>query len=159
MSPKLQVGDQAPDFTLPNQKGESIRLQDKIGKQVIVLFFYPKDDSPGCTIEACAFRDSYEVFQEAGAEVIGISGGSTKAKQGFAMKNRLTFTLLSDADGSVEKQFGLTKFLGLVPDRMTFVIDKQGIIRHIFSSRVDMLGHAQAALAIVKQLAKEESPA
>src|SRR5690349_16139428 len=105
-APKVDVGTIAPDFTLTNQDGKPVSLSDFKGKQAVVLYFYPKDFTGGCTAEACAFRDSYEVFQEAGAEVIGVSSDSEDSHQNFAAKYRLPFVLLSDKGGEVRKQYG-----------------------------------------------------
>ena len=112
----VKVGDRAPDFTLPTQKtGESFHLYDMLGKSAIVLFFYPKDDTPGCTAEACSFRDNYEVFQEAGAEVVGISSDSETSHQQFANKYKLPFILLSDLGGVVRKFYGVPYNLWVTP--------------------------------------------
>src|SRR3989338_7689460 len=112
---KIKVGDTAPDFTLQNQEGKPVRLKDFLGKKNIVLYFYPKDETPGCTKEACAFRDSYEVFKEEGAEVIGISSDSADSHRRFASHHRLPFTLLSDEGGEVRKLYGVGSPLGLLP--------------------------------------------
>src|SRR6201999_1448002 len=112
MARGIQVGDQAPDFTLPTQSGESFRLQDRMGERVIVLYFYPKDNTSGCTAEACAFRDSYEVFTDAGADVIGVSSDSVARHAGFADRHKLPFTLLSDRGGQVRKRYGVPAVLG-----------------------------------------------
>ena len=106
MARGVQVGDKAPDFTLPSQAGEPVRLQDRLGERVVVLYFYPKDNTSGCTAEACAFRDSYEDFTEAGAEVIGVSSDSADKHAGFASKHRLPFTLLADQGGRVRNVSG-----------------------------------------------------
>ncbi len=143
---KVQVGDVAPDFTLPAQTGITVRLKDFIGKTAIVLYFYPKDNSPGCTKEACSFRDSYEVFKEAGAEVIGISSDSAETHQEFAQKHRLPFILLSDRDGAVRKRYGVPSTLGLLPGRVTYVIDRQGVVRQVFSSQFTPEKHIVEAL-------------
>ena len=108
MARGIQVGDKAPDFTLPSQSGEQVRLQDRIGERVVVLYFYPKDNTSGCTAEACAFRDSHEAFSDAGAEVIGVSSDSADKHAGFASKHRLPFTLLADQGGKIRKAYGFT---------------------------------------------------
>lgn len=149
---KLQVGDPAPDFTLPTQTGEPFSFHDLLGKSAIVLYFYPKDETRGCTMEACSFRDSYEVFKDAGAEVVGISSDSVESHQKFAQKHRLPFTLLSDKSGTVRKLFGVSSILGLLPQRVTYIIDKQGIIRHIFSSQYMPEKHITEALNTIKTL-------
>jgi peroxiredoxin Q/BCP len=143
---KVQVGDTAPDFTLPSQSGQTVSLQDFIGKSALVVYFYPKDDTPGCTKEACSFRDSYEVFKEAGAEVIGISADSEEAHQQFAKRYHLQFVLLSDKDGAVRKRYGVPSTFGFIPGRVTYIIDKQGIVRHIFSSQFMPEKHIEEAL-------------
>src|SRR5712692_6249431 len=120
----VKVGDRAPDFTLPSLTGEPVSLESFLGKKAIVLYFYPKDQTAGCTAEACAFRDNYEVFQEAGAEVIGISSDSQESHQKFATRNHLPFILLSDKGGAVRKRYGATSTLGLLPGRVTYLIDK-----------------------------------
>ncbi len=151
----VKVGDRAPDFTLPSLTGESVSLKSFIGKKNIVLYFYPKDNTAGCTAEACSFRDSYEVFQEAGAEVIGISSDSEKSHQQFATKYRLPFILLSDLGGTVRKFYGVPATFGLLPGRVTYIIDKQGIVRHIFSSQFAPQMHVSEALKVLQQLNAE----
>jgi peroxiredoxin Q/BCP len=150
------MGETAPDFTLPDQSGTPVRLSDFIGKRVVVLYFYPKDETPGCTAEACSFRDSYEDFTRAGAEVIGVSADSVDSHQRFADHHRLPFTLLSDAGGAVAKLYDVQRTLGLWPGRVTFVIDRQGVIRHSFSSATQIDRHISAAAEIVRQLAAEQ---
>jgi peroxiredoxin Q/BCP len=147
----LQVGTKAPDFTLPDQSGEPIRLSDYLGEKVVVLYFYPKDNTRGCTTEACSFRDSYESFTDAGAEVIGVSSDSVATHEGFAGRHELPFVLLADTDKAVRKQYGATS-LGVVPGRVTFVIDREGIVRHAFSSQTNIGGHIEEALKVVKEL-------
>jgi peroxiredoxin Q/BCP len=154
-SNKIKIGDQAPDFTLPDQKGQPISLSNFIGKSDIVLYFYPKDFTPGCTAEACAFRDSYEIFKEMGAEVIGISSDSEQAHQSFAARHRLPFILLSDRDGSVRKRYGVSPMLGLLPGRVTFVIDKQGLVRHIFIAQFAAEKHVEEAMRVLQTLRRE----
>jgi thioredoxin-dependent peroxiredoxin len=149
---KLKVGDQAPDFSLPNQSGDIVNLRDFVGKKIVVLYFYPKDFSSGCTAEACTFRDNYEVFKEAGAEVIGVSSQSVDSHKRFALANMLLFTLLSDESGKVRELYGATSAFGLVAGRVTYVIDKKGIIRHIFSSQLNPKKHIEEALRIIKEI-------
>ena len=152
MARGIQVGDQAPDFTLPTQSGESYRLKYHLGERVIVLYFYPKDNTSGCTAEACAFRDSYEVFTDAGADVIGISSDSVDKHAGFASKHALPFTLLSDQGGRIRKVYGVPGLLGVIPGRVTYVIDRAGVVRHVFSSMTNIDGHVNDALRVVKEL-------
>ncbi|HXP58507.1 MAG TPA: peroxiredoxin [Streptosporangiaceae bacterium] len=156
MARGIQAGDQAPDFTLPTQSGETFRLQDRMGERVIVLYFYPKDNTSGCTAEACAFRDSYEVFTEAGADVIGVSSDSVDKHAGFASKHSLPFTLVSDKGGKVRKAYGVPGVLGVIPGRVTYVIDRAGVVRHVFSSMTNIDGHVNDALRVVQELQAEQ---
>lgn len=151
-SASIKVGDVAPDFSLPAQSGETVSLKTFLGSKAIVLFFYPKDDTPGCTAESCAFRDSYEVFQAAGAEVIGISSDSPESHQKFAAKYSLPFTLLSDTGNTVRKLYGVPATMGLLPGRVTYVIDRQGIVRHIFNSQFNFKGHIEESLKVLQAL-------
>jgi peroxiredoxin Q/BCP len=149
---EIGVGDVAPDFTLPDQNGHLVTLSQFRGKKNVVLFFYPAAFSAGCTAEACAFRDSHEVFKEAGAEVIGISMDKVEKQNSFAKRFNLTYTLLAD-DGSVWKSFGVPNRLGgLIRGRVTYVIDKRGVVQHAFNSQVMVLKHVQQALETLKAL-------
>jgi peroxiredoxin Q/BCP len=145
----VRPGERAPDFTLPDAEGKSARLADYSGRPV-VLYFYPKDDTPGCTKEACTFRDQYEDFQDAGAAVIGVSSDSSESHRKFAAKHRLPFTLLSDRDGKVRKAYGVPSTLGLLPGRVTFVIDGDGVVRHVFNSQLDATRHVREALGALR---------
>ncbi len=148
----VRVGDPAPDFTLPAEDGGSVSLGDFRGKSEVVLYFYPKDGSPACTAEACAFRDSYEAFREAGAEVIGVSADTVESHQRFAGRHRLPFRLLSDADGTLRARFGVPRTFGLIPGRVSYLIDKGGVVRHIFSSQFNPLKHVGEALRVLNEL-------
>jgi peroxiredoxin Q/BCP len=148
----LKVGDRAPDFTLPSSGGQSVTLSKLYAEKTVVVFFYPKDDTPGCTVEACSFRDSYETFVEAGAEVVGISSDSVESHGRFASKHRLPMTLLSDTDGKVRALFGVKSTLGLMPGRATFVIDRKGVVRHVFVSQLRAGAHVGEALSVVREL-------
>lgn len=150
----VKVGDMAPDFSLPNQSGEMINFKDIVGKKIIVLFFYPKDFSLGCTAEVCAFRDSYEAFKEAGAEVIGVSSQSVDSHKRFAEANTLPFTLLSDEGGKVRKLYGASSAFGLLAGRVTYVIDRKGVVRHVFSSQLNPTKHIEEALGIIREIGK-----
>jgi peroxiredoxin Q/BCP len=152
---RVEVGDKAPDFTLPDQSGAMVKLSDFIGNRIIVLYFYPRDFSRGCTAEACAFRDSYDVFVEAGAQVIGISSQSVESHNKFAVFYKLPFILLSDESGKVRKLYGVPSTLGVLAGRVTYVIDKKGIVRHIFVSQLNPTKHIEEALRIVKEISKE----
>jgi thioredoxin-dependent peroxiredoxin len=155
MARGIQAGDEAPDFTLPSQAGEPVRLNDRLGERIIVLYFYPRDETRGCTAEACAFRDSHEVFAEAGAEVIGVSSDSVDRHAAFADHHKLPFTLLSDKDGQVRKSYGVPAALGLLPGRVTYVIDRTGTVRHVFNSMTNIGRHVNDALDVVKKLQAE----
>jgi peroxiredoxin Q/BCP len=146
----LQVGDRAPNFTLSSATGENVSLSDFLGKKAVVIYFYPKDDTPGCTAESCAFRDNYDVFTDAGAEVIGISGDSVASHQQFASKYQLPFILLSDSQNQVRKLFDVPATLFVLPGRVTYVIDKEGIVRHIFNSMLDFKAHVDEAIKTIK---------
>ncbi|HLK37925.1 MAG TPA: peroxiredoxin [Polyangiaceae bacterium] len=148
----LSVGDKAPDFTLPSRSGESVTLSKLLGRRAVVVFFYPKDDTPGCTVEACTFRDNYEAFVEAGAEVVGISSDSLESHERFASKHRLPMTLLSDADGKVRALYGVQSLLGLWPGRATFVVDREGVVQHVFVSQLRVGAHVKQALDVVKRI-------
>jgi thioredoxin-dependent peroxiredoxin len=156
MARGIQVGDKAPDFTLPAQHGEPVRLSDRLGQRVVVLYFYPKDETSGCTAEACAFRDSFEVFTDAGAEVIGVSSDSVDKHAAFADHHQLPFTLLSDDKGQIRKLYGVPSILGMVPGRVTYVIDRTGTVRHVFNSMTNIGRHVNDALDVVKKLQAEQ---
>ena len=143
------VGDHAPDFSATTYDGNQIRLADFLGKRALVLFFYPKDGTPICTQEACAFRDSYEQFIDAGAEVIGVSGDTEENHRAFARQHTLSFPLISDADGSLRQAFVVPKTMGIFPGRVTYVIDQAGIIRQVFSAQFASTEHVRQALIAV----------
>ena len=151
-APAIHVGDRAPDFALPDRNGRTVRLGDYRGKKAVVLYFYPKDDTPGCTKEACAFRDQYQDLQDAGAEVIGVSSDGEAAHEKFATKYRLPFVLLADRGGTVRKQYGVPATLGLLPGRVTFVIDRQGVVRHVFNSQFQATKHVAEALTALRAM-------
>ncbi|QQE64370.1 peroxiredoxin [Leptolyngbya sp. BL0902] len=148
----IRVGDLAPDFTLPNQSGQPVTLSDFRGKKAVVLYFYPKDDTPGCTIESCTFRDSYNDFQTTGAEVIGISSDSPTSHQQFAAKHNLPFTLVSDEGSKVRNAYGVPSTLGLLPGRVTYIIDLEGKVRHIFNSQFNPKAHVSEAMKVLQTL-------
>ena len=153
----LTAGDKAPNFTLPRSTGEAFTLSDVLGTRTVVLFFYPKDDSPGCTVEACTFRDNYQAFVEAGAEVVGVSSDSGASHDRFASKHKLPMTLLTDADGKVRALYGVRPTLGFMPGRATFVIDRSGTIVHTFVSQLRVKTHVEQALAVVKGLERPQA--
>jgi thioredoxin-dependent peroxiredoxin len=148
----VRVGDLAPDFTLLDQTGTPVRLRDLLGRTTVVLYFYPKDQTPGCTMEARAFRDSYAGFADAGAEVVGISSDSVASHRRFAAKEGLPFLLLSDRGGAVRELYGVEKTLGILPGRVTFVIDTTGVVRHVYSSQLRATRHTREALDAVGDL-------
>jgi thioredoxin-dependent peroxiredoxin len=150
---KTEVGSIVPQFTLADQDGNLFDINSVVGKKNLVIYFYPKDDSPGCTKEACYFRDQFEVFTEADALIIGISGQSVASHKKFAEKYRLSYTLLSDEGNKIRKLFGVdTDFLGLLPGRVTYVVDKTGKVVYIFSSQTQTKRHVDDALKILKDL-------
>jgi len=149
----LQPGDLAPDFTMPTEKGEPFRLSAQRGRPV-VLYFYPKDDTPGCTAEACAFRDQYQDFQDLGAAVVGVSSDSAASHQKFSRKHRLPFDLLTDADGQLRQAYQVPRaLLGLLPGRVTFVIDADGRIAYIFNSLGGATDHVSKTKEVLRKLA------
>ena len=147
---KLKIGDQIPSFSLKDQNG-NIRTSNKLNKS-LVLFFYPKDDTPGCTIEACGFRDKYDLFKILGAEVWGISNGSGQSHLGFANKNKLQYPLLCDQNNILRKKFGVPKKLGLIEGRVTYIINSDGIIIHIFEDLLNGPAHIKEAIIALKKL-------
>ena len=149
---KVVAGSLAPNFTLPSQSGKVVSLRDFLGKKPVILYFYPKDDTPGCTKEACAFRERYEDFRELHAEVIGISSDSVELHRSFAAEHELPFTLLSDEGGKVRKLYGASSTFGLFPGRVTYVLDEEGVVRHIFSSQLGVEKHVEEALEALRSM-------
>ncbi len=141
-----KVGSKAPDFSLRSQSEEMVGLKDFLSKRPVVLYFYPKDDTPGCTKEACAFRDEYEKFGRLDAEVIGVSSDSVRSHRRFAEKHDLPFTLLSDEEGRVRRLYGVPNTFGVFPGRVTYIIDEEGVIRHMFASQIAAVQHVEEAL-------------
>ena len=152
----LKIGDKIPPFNLPNQNGEDFDINSVLGSKPLVIYFYPKNFTPGCTKEACSFRDSYEDFKQMGAEVIGISGDSSNSHSRFVERYELPYIMLSDSNGKVRKQFGVkSELLGLIPGRETFVVDKQGILVMRYNS-MKATTHINKALNAVKELINEQ---
>ncbi|EDY38089.1 bacterioferritin comigratory protein [Cyanobium sp. PCC 7001] len=147
----LAVGDRAPLIALADQSGTE-RRSDQLGGRALVLFFYPKDDTPGCTMEACAFRDSFSDLQALGAEVWGVSGDDAASHQRFAQRHNLPFPLLVDRGNALRKAFGVPSVLGLLPGRVTYVIDGEGVIRHVFNNLLDGAAHRREALDALRAL-------
>jgi len=150
---EIKVGDAIPAIVLKDQNGDLFDLKTKTAGKSIVLFFYPKDDSPGCTAQACSFRDQFQDFADANAVVIGISGQSVESHKKFAEKHRLTYTLLSDEGNKIRKQFGVpTNFFGLLPGRVTYVTDKTGKVVYVFNSQTQVNQHVEKTLSILKEM-------
>lgn len=150
---EIKTGSNIPTFTLPDQNGNLFDINSVIGKKNLVIYFYPKDDSPGCTAQACSFRDQFEVFQETDAIIIGISGQSVESHKEFAEKHRLSFTLLSDEGNKIRKQFGVpTNLLGLLPGRVTYIADKTGKVIYVFNSQTQAEKHVDEALRILREV-------
>ena len=151
---KIEVGSKIPEFTLHDQDGITFSIKDYIGVKNLVIYFYPKDNTPGCTKEACYFRDQYEEFSDNGAMIIGISSQSSQSHNDFIEKHKLPFTLLSDRENIVHKMFGVNS--NLFPGRVTFVVDKNGTIAYIFDSQINVTKHVDEALRIIKKLKAPE---
>lgn len=149
----VNIGDNAPGFELLDDKSEMFRLSDHIGKKNMVIYFYPKDDTPGCTKEACGFRDEMELINNYNAMVIGISGDSPESHRDFKEKYSLPFTLISDPDSLARELYGVKNdFFGMIPGRVTFIIDKKGIIQYIYNSQTNAYSHVEEAMRILKEL-------
>ena len=147
---EIKVGDIIPEIVLKNQNGEIFNLKKETAGKNVVLFFYPKDDTQGCTKQACSFRDQYEDFAVANTVVIGISGQSVESHKKFAEKHRLSYTLLSDEGNKIRKKFGVpTNFFGLLPGRVTYVIDKNGKVIYIFNSQTRIDDHITKTLEVL----------
>jgi peroxiredoxin Q/BCP len=147
---KVEKGMKAPDFTLASQTGNTVSLHDYLGKNPVVLYFYPKDETPVCTKEACSFRDNMDTFRDLDATIIGVSADSVESHKKFADKYNLPFILLCDEDNKVRKLYGVPKTLKLMPGRVTYVIDKDGIVKHVFASQLDAEKHVTEAVASLK---------
>lgn len=153
----LKVGDKAPDFTLPSQMGDNVTLSEFLGKKNVVLYFYPKDETIGCTKEACTFRDNYEELTKLGAEVLGVSGQSVESHKSFASHYGLPFILLSDEANKVRELYGVPSTMGIIPGRVTYIIDRKGIVRHIFNSQTQAQKHVEEAKKTLLEIEKEET--
>lgn len=148
----LKVGDKIPSFAAKDTNGNDFNSRDLIGKKPLVIYFYPKDNTPGCTTQACSFRDQYEDFKDLGAEVIGISSDSIASHQKFTQQFKLPFILLSDSDKRIRTLFGVPSSLfGLIPGRVTYVADKDGTIIMVFDS-MKAKGHISKALEAISEL-------
>jgi thioredoxin-dependent peroxiredoxin len=151
MGDKVKVGDKAPDFALEAQDGRTVALHDFIGSRNVVLYFYPKDFTPGCTAETKTFSENYDAVLAMGAEVLGISSDSTDSHGDFAQECGARFPMLADKGGKVRESYGAKSF-GLAPGRVTFVIDKGGIVRHVFSSQLRPKRHVSEAIEALKAI-------
>jgi len=150
---EIKIGSNIPAFSLPDQNGNLFEINSVLGKKNLVIYFYPKDDSPGCTKEACSFRDQFDIFKEADAVIIGISGQSVESHKEFAEKHRLSFTLLSDEGDKIRKLFAVpTNLFGLLPGRVTYIADKKGKVIYMFNSQTQAAKHVDEALRILKEL-------
>ena len=147
----LGVGDSLPDFSLEDQDGE-MRSPSSVRGRWLVLFFYPKDDTPGCTAEACSFRDNAAVFKNLNAEVWGISGDDGVSHRRFATRHNLEYPLLSDKNNALRRSMNVPKAMGLLPGRVTYVVDGEGVIRHVFSNLLDGPAHVREAERIISTL-------
>ena len=147
----LAAGDRAPLIALSDQTGVE-RRSDQLSGKALVLFFYPKDDTPGCTMEACAFRDSYSDLQALGVEVWGVSGDDAASHQRFASRHNLPYPLLVDKGNQLRKAFGVPSVLGLLPGRVTYVIDGQGVVRHVFNNLLDGPAHRREAIEALQRI-------
>jgi peroxiredoxin Q/BCP len=149
----LKVGDAAPDFSLLDEHGLPVSLKDYLGKKIVVLYFYPKDFTSGCTTEACRFRDDYRIYQDKGAVVIGVSLDSVESHSKFSEEYKLPFLILSDNSKEVAKAYGVLGIGGLLAKRVTFIINKDGKITHIFP-KVDVKNHSEEVLKALEELQK-----
>jgi peroxiredoxin Q/BCP len=136
--------------------GDNVTLSEFFGKKNIVLYFYPKDETRGCIKEACTFRDNYEQLTSLGAEVLGVSGQSVESHKSFATHYGLPFILLSDKDNKVRELYGVPSTMGIIPGRVTYIIDKKGTVKHIFSSQSQAQQHVEEAKKTLMEIEKEE---
>jgi peroxiredoxin Q/BCP len=150
---ELEIGDKAPDFSLLDEHGKPVSLKDYLGKNIVVLYFYPKDFTSGCTTEACSFRDNYQPYREKGAVVIGVSLDSVESHKKFSEKYNLPFAILSDSGKETAKAYGVLGIGGLLAKRVTFIIDKNGTIARIFP-KVDVTRHSEEVLQAIEELLK-----
>ncbi len=136
--------------------GDNVTLSEYFGKTNVVLYFYPKDESIGCTKEACAFRDSYQSFVDLGAEVLGVSGQSLESHKSFASHHGLPFLILADVENKVRELYGVPATMGFIPGRVTYIIDKKGVVRHVFNSQYQPEKHVEEAKRVLQMLGAEE---
>ena len=154
---KIELGSLVPRFQLLDQNGNLFDINSVLGKNNLVIYFYPKDDTPGCTAQACSFRDHFEEFVNNETIVIGISSQSVESHKAFSLKHLLSFTLLSDTDNKVRKLFGVpTNIFGLLPGRVTYIVDKSGRVIYIFNSQFHATQHVDEALKVLKMSNQQE---
>lgn len=148
---KIEVGSKVPLFKLPDQNGKVFNMSTVLGKKNLVIYFYPKDGTTGCTKEACSFRDNFDLFKKSNATIIGISGDNITSHKKFAVKYNLNFTLLSDQGNKIRKLFGVpASMMGVIPGRVTYIVDKKGIVIHIYNSLSKPEQHIKEALSALK---------
>ncbi len=147
----LKVGEKAPVFSLADQHGRTVELRHLLVKS-LALFFYPKDFTPGCTAESCSFRDHEKEIKELGAHIAGISSDQTESHRGFAEKYSLTYPLLSDPGGIVARRYQVGKTLGLIPERVTYLIDTEGVIQLAYRSQFRAKNHADVVMQKLKAM-------
>ncbi len=152
---QITTGSKVPDFELKDQDGKTFRLSEALAKGPVVVYFYPKDDTPGCTKEACSFRDSFAKFKDEGVQVVGISGDNVASHKKFAEKYHLPFTLLSDENNKVRKLFGVPRMM-LLPGRVTYVLNKDGVVIHQFNSLSQATQHVDEALTAISKIQHEQ---
>ena len=150
-------GDRIPDLPVTIHTGEATTLGALQDGRPMVLFFYPKDGTPICTKEVCGFRDAYETFVDAGAVVVGISGDSVESHKAFASEHGLPYPLIADIEGDLREAFGVPRFLGFMDGRVTYVADRAGVVRHVFSARFMAERHVEEALSVVRGLVKGDA--
>jgi peroxiredoxin Q/BCP len=151
----IQVGDKIPSFTLLNQNNQEVDINSFVGTKNIVIYFYPKDNTPGCTKEACSFRDAMQNLNNLDCEIIGISADSVSSHKAFATQYNLKFNLLSDTNNQIRKLFGVPRNLfGIIPGRVSYICDKEGIVLHIVNSQINPDKHIQETIETLEAITK-----
>ena len=156
--PSIKIGDQSPSFQATLQDGSTFDSTSLLGRKSLVLFFYPKDNTPVCTQQACAFRDAYAQFVGADVEVVGVSSDSPASHQRFAARHSLPFPIISDSRGALRRLFGVPRALGIFPGRVTYVIDKEGVVRMAYNATLAAEPHVRKALEAVGIMREGRSP-
>lgn len=151
----LKSGEKAPDFEAVSDDGRKIKLSEILKKKEVILYFYPKDETPGCTAEACSFRDDWDLFNEMGAEVLGVSSDSVQSHKKFKEHHDLQFTLLSDPDKEIRIKYGVKG--SILPPRTTFIISRDGTIFHVFNSQINAKMHVKEAMDALKRIRSRET--